>query len=285
MLYAIKNDDGIIRFDRQNYILTSVDYGSIGASHSTAKGVDQVGERVVNTTLDTRDVEIVGFIKAATPEEMEAKKAALYQMCDPRTPWLAMPDEETALECRSTATVKFTPSRLTNNERVASFVIDAISFDPLFRDAVLRYRKIAEWTSNFIWPLIIPHTGFTFADRTEGLITTLENGGSAETGLVIHFSATATIQNPTLTNIETGEFIKLNRTLVADETVIVNTNYGQESAISQNGDEIEDVINSVDLDSTFLQARVGSTRFRYTAESNVNSMTVTIYFYQRYLGV
>ena len=67
--------------------------------------------------------------------------------------------------------------------------------------------------------------------------------------------------------------------------MIVNTNYGQESAISQNGDEIEDVINSVDLDSTFLQARVGSTRFRYTAESNVNSMTVTIYFYQRYLGV
>lgn len=285
MLYAIKNDDGIIKFDRQNYVLTSVDYGSIAATHSTAKGVDQVGERVVNTILDTRPVEIVGFIKATSAADMAAKKAALYQMCDPRAPFIVMPDKETALECRAAETVKFTPSKLTNNARVASFVIDATSHDPLFRDAALRYRKIAEWSSNFVWPLIIPHTGFTFADRTEGLITSLENGGSAETGLLIHFTASATVENPCLTNIENGEFLKLNRTLVAGETVIVNTNYGQESATSRNGDTVEDVINAVDLDSTFLQAPIGTTRFRYTADSNVTSMTVTIYFYQRYLGV
>ncbi|MCH5352948.1 MAG: phage tail family protein [Acutalibacter sp.] len=285
MLYAIKNDDGIIKFDRQNYVLTSADYGAISATHSTAKGINQMGERVVNTTLDTRAIEIVGFIKAASAEEMERKKAALYQMCDPRTPYIVMPNEKKALECYSTGTVKFSASRLTNNDRVASFVIDANSYDPLFRDDVLQSRKIAEWDSNFIWPLSIPSKGFTFSDRTEGLFTTIENSGTAETGLLLYFRASATVENPSLKNIKTGEFIKLNRTLTAGETVIINTNYGHESAISQYRDTVEDVINSVDLDSTFLQVPVGLTTFQYAADSNVTSMTVTLYFYQKYLGV
>lgn len=284
-MYAIKNDGGTIRFDRSNYVLTSVDYGSIGATHSTAKGVEQIGERVVNTTLDARDVEIVGFIKASSAEDMEAKKAALYQMCDPRRPFLILPDAETALECRASGTVKFSTSRLTNNERVARFVIDAVSYDPLFRDAVARYRKIAEWASNFIWPLQIPATGFTFADRTDSLIATLENGGDVEAGLLIHFTAGATVENPKLTNVATGEYIKLNRTLVAGETVVVNTNYGQEAVTSYNGDEVADAINDLDLSSTFLQAPIGASQLHYTADSNVTAMTVTIYYYWRYLGV
>lgn len=284
-MYALKNDSGVIKFDRSNYVLTSADYGSVTATHSTAKGVEQIGERVVNTTLDTRDVEIIGFIKAGSASDMEAKKAALYQMCDPRRPFQVMPDAATALTCYATDTVKFTASRLTNNERVARFVIDAVAHDPLFSDAAARYRKIAQWASNFLWPLQIPSTGFTFADRSDSLIAILENGGDVETGLLIHFTAGATVQNPKLTNVATGEFIKLNRTLVAGETVVVNTNYGQEGVTSYIGDVVKDVINDLDLSSTFLQAPVGTSQLHYTAESNVTSMTVTIYFNQRYLGV
>jgi hypothetical protein len=164
-------------------------------------------------------------------------------------------------------------------------VIDAACFDPLFADAVARYRKIAEWASNFIWPLSIPSTGFTFADRTDSLIASLSNGGDVETGLLINFTAGATVENPVLTNIATGEFIKINRTFVAGETVVVNTNYGQESVYSYIGDQIADVINDLDLDSTFLQAPVGLSNLHFTADSNITSMTVTIYYYQKYLGV
>lgn len=284
-MLTLKNDGGTIAFDRSNYVLTSVDYGSIDATHSTAKGAEQVGERVISATLDTRDVEIIGFIKANSAAEMKQKKAALYQMCEPRSPFLVLPDAATALECYTTGTVKFSPSKLQNNERVARFVIDAISYDPLFRDAVFRYRRIAEWASNFIWPLTIPATGFTFADRTDSLIATLQNDGDVETGLMIYFTAAATVENPVLTNVATGEFIKLNRTLVAGETVVVNTNYGAEGVTSYIGDEIADVINDLDLDSSFLQAPIGATALHYTAASNVSSMTVTIRYFQKYLGV
>lgn len=284
-MLTIQNDSGSITFDSHNYVLTSIDYGSIGATHSTAKGAEQVGERVINTTLDTRDVEIVGFIRAASAAEMETKKAALYRICEPRREFQLLPDENLALKCHADGTVKFAASKLTNNDRVAQFVIDAICYDPLFSDAVARYRKIAEWVSNFIWPLEIPETGFTFADRTEGYITPLQNNGDVETGLLIHFTASASVKNPMLMNAETREFIALNRTLVAGETVVVNTNYGAESVTSYIGDGVEDIINDLDLDSTFLQAPVGTTSFHFSADENVDSMTVTIYYYQKYLGV
>ena len=79
-MLTLKNDGGTIAFDRSNYVLTSVDYGSIDATHSTAKGAEQVGERVISATLDTRDVEIIGFIKANSAAEMKQKKAALYRV-------------------------------------------------------------------------------------------------------------------------------------------------------------------------------------------------------------
>lgn len=284
-MLAIQNDSGSITFDSHNYVLTSVDYGSIGATHSTAKGTGQVGERVINTTLDTRDVEIVGFIRAASAAEMETKKAALYRLCEPRGEFQILLDKNLVLSCHADGTVKFAASKLTNNDRVAQFVIDAICYDPLFSDAVARYRRIAEWVSNFIWPLEIPETGFTFADRTEGYITPLQNDGDVETGLLIHFTASASVKNPVLMNVETQEFIALNRTLGAGETVVVNTNYGAESVTSYIGDVIEDIINDLDLDSTFLQAPVGTTSFHFSADENVDSMTVTIYYYQKYLGV
>lgn len=284
-MLTIQNDSGSITFDSHNYVLTSIDYGSIGATHSTAKGAEQVGERVINTTLDTRDVEIVGFIRAASAAEMETKKAALYRLCEPRGEFQILLDNNLGLSCHADGTVKFAASKLTNNDRVAQFVIDAICYDPLFSDAVARYRRIAEWVSNFIWPLEIPETGFTFADRTEGYITLLQNNGDVETGLLIHFTASASVKNPMLMNVETREFIALNRTLGAGETVVVNTNYGAESVTSYIGDAIEDIINDLDLDSTFLQAPVGTTSFHFSADENVDSMTVTVYYYQKYLGV
>lgn len=285
MLYALKNDKDTIVFDGKNYVLRYVDWDAAGASHTTSKGVGQIGEQVDYSTIDPREIEITGHIKASSAEDMEVKKSALYKMCDPRFPFLAMPDTSKQLTCKALNTVKFSYRKLLNNDRVAQFTINAIAHDPLFRDAVPRVRKISEWKSNFTWPLVIPAEGFTFEDHTESLITTLTNHGHVEVGMMIEFTAEASVENPTLTNLDTGEYIKLNRTLAAGETVIVNTNYGQESCISYLGGTETDIINDFDVDGTFLQAPVGTSTFYYDADSNVNSMTITIRFVQGYLGV
>lgn len=285
-MIKLTNDSTTITLGSWEYVLTSIDYGAVDAAHSTAKGAEQIGKRLINTTLDTRNIAIVGFIRANSPADMRAKKAALYQLCEPRKEFrLLVMDDALLLRCYTTNTVKFATSKLINNDRFARFVIDAFCPDPLFADAVARYRKIAEWVGNFIWPLEILSEGFTFADRSDSLITTLVNDGDVETGMLIYFTASASVANPVLTNVETGEFIRLNRTLAAGETVVINTHYGAESVISYTGDNVEDIINDFDLDSTFLQAPIGETSLHYTADGNITAMEVTIHYFQRYLGV
>ena len=67
--------------------------------------------------------------------------------------------------------------------------------------------------------------------------------------------------------------------------MVVNTNYGQESVTSYLGEEVKDVINDFDLASSFIQAPPGETRLHFSAGSNIDSMTVTIYYFNRFLGV
>ena len=260
MLYALKNENSIIEFDRKNYVRTSADWGVVDATHSTSKGMTQIGERVANTSLDTREIEIVGHIKAASAEDMEAKKTALDRMCDPRKPFFAMPTPVKQIECYATSTPKYPPGKLLNNSSVAQFTISAVAYDPLFRDAAPRIRRNSAGSQTVILP----------------------NNGDLETGLVIELTASAVVRNPVITNIDTEEFIALKHVFAAGEKVIINTNYGAESVMSCIGDVEADIINDLDLESDFLQAPMGTSHIRITAASGAADLAAVIRYYQRY---
>ena len=71
----------------------------------------------------------------------------------------------------------------------------------------------------------------------------------------------------------------------AGERIIVNTNYGQKKIQSTLNGETIDILNYMDLSSTFLQLRTGDNLFRYDADSNLNNLQVNIYYNPKYLGV
>ena len=65
------------------YILDKVEWGQIEAAHHSYKYVNQVGVTIVSTTLETRDVSIVGWIVADTEESMEKRKHTLNRFVNP----------------------------------------------------------------------------------------------------------------------------------------------------------------------------------------------------------
>jgi len=106
--------------------------------------------------------------------------------------------------------------------------------------------------------------------------------------MVIEFYARGTLKNPSLFNINTREFIKINKSMVAGEKIIVNTNYGKKK-ITQNINGVKaDILNYLDIvggGDTFLQLDIGDNLFRYDADENLNNLEVSIYFSPQYLGV
>ncbi|APC79646.1 phage tail family protein [Clostridium botulinum] len=124
--------------------------------------------------------------------------------------------------------------------------------------------------------------------REPSLIVNVINNGHVKTGMIIEFRARGILKNPSLFNVNTREFIKINKEMVAGERFIINTNCGKKKII-QNLNGIEtDILNYLDIvggGDTFLQLDVGDNLFRYNADSNLDNLEVNIYFSSQYLGV
>ena len=70
--------------------------------------------------------------------------------------------------------------------------------------------------------------------------------------------------------------------MTANETITINTNYGEKSVISS---VYGNILNLLDAESTFLQLSRGINTIKYDAESNLNGLVVTMYYYEKFLGV
>ena len=128
-------------------------------------------------------------------------------------------------------------------------------------------------------------TGIIMGLREPSLIVNVLNTGDVESGMIIEFKALGTLKNPSLLNVNTGEFLKINKSMVSGEIIKVNTNVGNKKVIKDlNGIETN-ILNLIDLDSTFLQLNVGDNLFRYNADENLNNLEISIYYNPYYLGV
>lgn len=121
--------------------------------------------------------------------------------------------------------------------------------------------------------------------RQPSLIVAIENKGAVPVGMKIVFTASGTVLNPEIIDVNTQTFFKINKTMVAGESITVNTNIGEKKIIgSLNGVELN-YFKYRDLDSTWLQLQTGDNLIRYDADANLDALQVSIYHNDKYLEV
>ena len=109
-----------------DYILKSVDWGTIKGTHHSYKYVNQVGESVTNTSLGTREVVIEGWIVAASESHMTLLKRKLNAFINPQET-LIMFYSKYQINFIPDETVKYSASVAENNEIFCKFQIFFIS--------------------------------------------------------------------------------------------------------------------------------------------------------------
>lgn len=112
----------------------------------------------------------------------------------------------------------------------------------------------------------------------------IDNDGDAPTPLKVVFNGPA--QRPTITNVTTGEFIKINKDLGENETVIIDTSDDEKSLIyvDEHGNETN-VFNWIDLDSTFFKLGVGENEITCSCSTSSKFKDFEIYYQKLYVGV
>jgi hypothetical protein len=262
-----------------------VDWGTVEANNHTFKYVDQIGVTLYNTTLEPRQVMITGWVAREDEAEVKRMKQILNSLVNPKHTLQAIRGNY-KIDFVPRTSVKYSATYRENNEYMAKFLITGYCPYPLFTDLYDNVVSVAYTEPRFRFPLIIPKdTGMMMGVRQPSLIAEINNPGDFPVGYIIEFRAAGTVVNPSLVDIGSQEFIKINKTLESGEVVRIYTQEGQRHIVGiLNGVE-SNYFHYRTYDSSWLQLAVGQNLLRYDAEEGLSSLEVAITFNPGYLEV
>lgn len=272
-----------------DYILNSVDWGVVESTHHSYKYVNQIGVYVTGTSLETRSVTIQGWVIADTEAVMTKRKQILNRFFNPQQA-VDLFYKDYVLRFLPDTSVRYSATIAENNEVICKFKIEGYCPDPLFSEQVENKVVAASTIPKFHFPLIIsnnpsPPGGVFFGLRQPSLIVAINNSGAVDVGMKIVFKANGTLYGPSLINVDTQKYFKVNKTMQAGEEIMVNTIIGQKKIQGTLNGITSNYFKYRDLDSEWLQLKVGDNLFRYDADENVGNLEVYIYFNNKYLEV
>lgn len=260
------------------FILDSVDWGVIQASHQEYKYIGQYGVTVVGHTLGTRDIEIKGWVIANTEAEMTERKKVLNKFFNPLH-LITLLYSKYGLDFYCQSTIKYGTESKENNEVICHWVIDGIAPDPFFRNVYDSTFEASKVIGMFRFPLV-------FTQKSDNLLfghivntTTFSafNTGHVPAGFRLTLYARGgSVVNPVLTHIGKQQYIKINKTLQQGDMVVIDTNRGNRSVIGISNGHRENWFMYKDLGSSWIMLDVGDNMLNYNADSGIDLLDVTI---------
>lgn len=272
-----------------DYVLNSVDWGAVESTHHSFKYVNQIGVYVTGTSLETRSVTVQGWVIADTEAVMTKRKQILNRFFNPQQA-VDLFYKDYVLRFLPNTSVRYSATIAENNEVICKFKIEGYCPDPLFSEQVESKVAAASTVPMFHFPLIIskkpsPYGGVIFGLRQPSLIVAINNSGAVDVGMRIVFRANGTLHGPSLINVDTQKYFKVNKTMQAGEEIMIDTIIGEKKIQGTFNGITSNYFKYRDLDSEWLQLKVGDNLFRYDAEDNVGNLEAYIYFNNKYLEV
>lgn len=159
------------------------------------------------------------------------------------------------------------------------FKIELSCMDPMFKDVVQTGESISTWVKGWAWKFTLP---FKLKERGEPKKNVF-NSGHTEAPIEIYFHGPAV--NPKITNLSTGEFIRIKRELTSDDILYINTAFGQKKVEIIRSGVSTDAFDYIDLQSVFFSLQVGDNMLEYTSENGLDPQSVEVRYKNRYIGV
>lgn len=281
----------IFECDGKTVDLSSYDYGIIRVEGIEASEYEinssqnsiYDGCAVYNKRVKERPISIsFDYLKE---EDKELKRKELISFFNPKKTGLLVAKYGEIERSIEYELEKFT-APIENVHNLLNVTVDLICPNPFWTEKGWSSTDIAYWQGAFEFILEIPiDKGAEFGTRNDELIANIENLGDVETGMIVEFKALGSVTGPSILNVMTREFIKVNRTMEAGEVITVDTRFGKKKVESLKSGDTTNIFNYIDLESTFMQLQVGDNYFKYDADQNVDNLEITIKHNNQYLGV
>ena len=232
------------------------------------KGYKQIGNSLQDTSMGVRIMTIPFAVEASSLYEAYSRSAALGSVFNPLAGDGVLTYENDAVKRSIRCGVTATPDKGERNGTLIEYAVELTAQQPLFFDPIETVKMVQDFVGGLRFPIRFNPT-IRFARRGDALTTTIT--GDVPSPIRVEFRGGCT--NPRITNVKTGEFIKIgfegkDITLQEDEKLIVDTAYGNKTAnlIRADGSIIA-VDDYVDDDSTFFSLPVGASKTTFIADA------------------
>lgn len=284
--YINNNNKSIELGNAAPFLILKVDgLGSPQNEIHTQKSPYQDGVTVTGSTLEPRNIVIEGKIIDRNRVNGQAYRNILLSTFNPKLNGKLIIDlgnTQRQIDCKVEQAPYF-PGESGRNYQ--DFSISLICPNPFWQDLSQSKAEIAIWRGAFEFPLEILEEGIEMGYREPSLIVNVFNQGDVPCGLKVQFKALATVTNPSLFNVNTREYFKINKVIEAGEVITVTTHFQNKRVELNRNGEISNAFNWIDLESTFLQLDIGDNLLRYDADDGLDNLEVSIWYTPQYLGV
>lgn len=287
MNITITSERGSVVINRSPFALAEeINLSGLKASVSMVD-TNRDGSTFINSTFNTRDVDISGFIRTYGMSEtmIQQHRNKLYQLWNPKERVTVSFESEEDYYQISGYPVSFPVFGVdtkSQNNRFHTFLLQMTMDDPF----IYRKPNVVTFSSvipSFSFPMTF--TDVTLGEKSDSLIETIVNDGVMDCPIEILMRSKGTVVNPFLLNLQTQEKLTLTTTLQNGEQVYIHTGKSKEvSKIFTDGTK-QNFYYSLSLDSDFLQLNVGDNIFRFGSDEGEENLQVQITYHERLGGL
>jgi hypothetical protein len=271
--------------------IEDIDTTGLQANVTYSENYRTHGATAVSSRLQKRDIVLPFFIyvKDKTEDWIQENRGQVFKvfnpMYNPIKLTITTETKDLSIDANVELTPTITPDFNNSNHIWQKVLVQLTAGNPFFQETETTKVEIATWQPLFEFEQEITSDGIMMGERSPSLIVNVLNNGQIPTGMIIQFKALGTLTNPSLLNVNTQEYFKLNRIMQSGEVITVNTNQGKKRIESKLNGVMSNIFNSMDFSSKFMQLGIGDNLFRYDADDNLENLEVAIYFTPQYLGV
>lgn len=172
---------------------------------------------------------------------------------------------------------------LFSNKQVAQ--ISIICPRPYFKDVENLVTVFSDVSAMFEFPFSISKAGVEISTIGTNQRRSIINTGDIETGVIIKLFATGTVVNPVIYDVLKRTYLKLNFTMLASDTVVINTNVGEKSIELIRDGVTYNAMGYMAQDSSWFVIEAGDNVFTYDADSGNSNLQLTFTTSILYSGV
>lgn len=255
-----KGDSIIIEYGTE-YILK--EYNGLSEAEiiaTSSRGYQQIGRTLNETNMGIRIIDLKFYISTTTMALLYEKRRLLSKYFNPLLGPGTLKYENNYITKKISVITTKAPTPLESMGQLQLFSVELTAHNPFWYDDTETLSNMAGY---------------------EGGLT-ITNLGDYSTPVRIEFTG-ATV-NPKITNTTTGEFIKVEKILVAGEKLVINTEYGNKTVMFTDTLNVSSsAYNLITNDSSFIQLGMGANILTFTAD--YGAPTIKIYWRNRFVGV